>query len=553
MATQGIYYTPYQQTQQPYYIDKTRLENPINPNNTQVTFGNNPNLAPSEVKKDPVEDGKDDGSVGFLGALKNIGKGVLNFGKSLIGFDANGNWSLGSFLKNAAIAVGVGALCVLTAGTAVPALIAAGGVVLAGGSLAKGVYNVATAETDAEAEAAWQQVGSGVAATALAVTGAKAVAKGMHPEIKGSYNAVKTVFKDSGAAIKSTGSDLISASKGASGFRGKFDAVKGEVTDQWGEFSSTVSKNYNKIVYGSKGKVSNEAEQVGKELEEVRAEQAKITDHTSKQYQALEAKAAKLEAKQSGLQEINRQTSYDEASRIVEQTKADLKAKETELATAEGADKAKIQAEVDVLKSRAEAQQSALSRRTSEAQALRDKIDANNRKIESIRKSNNPDTAKIAELEAENRALAARQDFTIPTRESAQAARTAQNEARIAARKAERKFNETPYENRTLYENAMEEMIETQTAYRTAQAEAARIGGFDGKYGYYKNTASEVGRAIYNDPGAKWMTIYTAGKDHPVSSEARFLSFLTSEQKAAYKQMTTQQKEALLQQYGFAA
>ena len=102
MATQGIYYTPYQQTQQPYFeIDKMKAANPVitNYNNTPVTFGNNPNLVQSEVK-DAVKDGKDDGHIGFWKAAGHILKGVGKFFTGLV-TDENGNFSLGKSLKTA--------------------------------------------------------------------------------------------------------------------------------------------------------------------------------------------------------------------------------------------------------------------------------------------------------------------------------------------------------------------------------------------------------------------------------------------------------------------
>jgi len=528
-----------------------------------------------QAKLDNVADGKDDGSIGFLGALKNIGKGILNFGTSLLGFDADGNWSLGSFIKNAAIAVGIGAVCVLTAGTAVPAIIAAGGVALGGFSLAKGAVNVATAKTDAEAEAAWQQVGSGTAATALAVVGAKAVAKGMHAEeaaagefdgVSGTMNAVKTVFKDSGTAIKGSAEGIYEAASGASGVRGKFDAVKGEIGDQFGEFKATVESNYNKTVYGSKGKVANEAEQVGKEIEQVREQQSKITDTTSKEYKTLETKRAQLEAKKTGIEEINNKTSYRDAYETVENTKTKLKAKEAEAAkSTDPATKAQLQSEAEVLKARYKAQKSTLNRRSLEARALRDKIEANEAKMEKILESKNPNMEKYTKLKQQNAELAARQDFEIPTRTEAKAARTAQNEARISAKEAQKQLNNAQKEYE-LAENTETELAkyeellnsnrinaEAQAKYKAAQQEAAKIGNFEYKYGNYANTASEVGRSIYNDPGAKWMTIYAATDNSPVSSETRFLSLLSPEQRQYYNSLPTEQRQALIDQFKIAA
>ena len=84
--------------------------------------------------------GKDDGKIGFWKGLKSFGKGLLNFAGGLIGFDKNGNFSAGRLLKNVAIGAGVAAACVLTAGTALPAIIAGLGVATAGAGLVKSQY-----------------------------------------------------------------------------------------------------------------------------------------------------------------------------------------------------------------------------------------------------------------------------------------------------------------------------------------------------------------------------------------------------------------------------
>ena len=62
---------------------------------------------------------------------------------------------------------------VLTAGTAVPAIIAGAGVLTAATGVAKSAYKAHQAKTDAEAEAAWQSIGSGVTGIGLSVAGAK--------------------------------------------------------------------------------------------------------------------------------------------------------------------------------------------------------------------------------------------------------------------------------------------------------------------------------------------------------------------------------------------
>ncbi len=122
-------------------------------------------------------DGSDDGKIGILSVVSNVvkgaGKTVVNAVKGCF-TDSEGNFSLGKTLTT----IGVAALC-----TAIPALglaaCAIGGT-MGAIQIGKGVYNAATAETDAEAKEAWQNVGGGALTVGLSVTGAKA-----------SYNAVE--------------------------------------------------------------------------------------------------------------------------------------------------------------------------------------------------------------------------------------------------------------------------------------------------------------------------------------------------------------------------
>lgn len=143
-------------------------------------------------------DGKNDGKIGFFSAIGNIFKGaakmVVNTVKDIV---TNPAKLLG--------AVATAALCVVFP----PAgLVLAGiGIVSGGAKIASGVANAMGAKTDAEAKAAWQQVGEGGLTVGLSVAGAKASVKSMGAgsAIKGrlvdpSTGKVKltNVFKDGG-------------------------------------------------------------------------------------------------------------------------------------------------------------------------------------------------------------------------------------------------------------------------------------------------------------------------------------------------------------------
>ena len=121
--------------------------------------------------KDLVDDGKISGKKKFKNFLKGVGK----FFTGMV-CDENGKFSLKRTLTTIAVAAGATALCVATGGAATPFLVAAGGAIGAF-QTGKGIYKAATAKTDAEAELAWQSIGSGTTAVVTAIAGAKGAMK----------------------------------------------------------------------------------------------------------------------------------------------------------------------------------------------------------------------------------------------------------------------------------------------------------------------------------------------------------------------------------------
>ena len=121
-------------------------------------------------------DGKDDGKIGFFGAIGNIFKGA---GKTLVNgikgmfTDSSGNFSLGKTL----LSIGTAALCIAVPAVGVAAC--AVGAVAGGVQVAKGAIAASQATTDAEAKEAWQNIGGGTFTAAASVAGAKAGLKGM--------------------------------------------------------------------------------------------------------------------------------------------------------------------------------------------------------------------------------------------------------------------------------------------------------------------------------------------------------------------------------------
>lgn len=119
-------------------------------------------------------DGKDDGKIGFFSAvgnaIKGIGKTVVNGVKGMF-TGKDGKFSLGKTL----LSIGTAALCIAVPAVGVAACVVGGA--MGAIQVGKGVYNAATATTDAEAKMAWQDVGGGAFTVAASVVGAKAGVK----------------------------------------------------------------------------------------------------------------------------------------------------------------------------------------------------------------------------------------------------------------------------------------------------------------------------------------------------------------------------------------
>ena len=221
------YYNPYQKNmlEQTYYT-------PISQQN-QTLFGG----VETTAHRDNTADGKDDGSIGFGGALKNMAKGVLNFVTSPF-TDESGNFSLGKTLKSVAIAGAFVLGNALTGGALTPILLAGGA--LAGGiGAVKAGYNIATANTDAEAEAAWQSMGSSAATIAATVVGAKGYAKAQ------ASSAAEAEALASGATAEEAAQAGAQAAARYNGLSGAKNAVGRTFVDAGSNIKAGLSKGWN--------------------------------------------------------------------------------------------------------------------------------------------------------------------------------------------------------------------------------------------------------------------------------------------------------------------
>ena len=228
-------------------------------------------------------DGKDDGKIGFFEAigstLKGAVEGVVNGIKGCF-FDENGNFSLGNTLKTA---LTVGACFIPGVGPIIATGLCAYGAVKGGIGIAKGVAAAATAETDAEAKAAFESIGANGVATAASAVGLKA-----------SIGAV------SAGAKAATGS---SAFQNATTVGGKVaglakDAlagVKGYYGSAWGSATGTTAQKLGQVAKTTLKDTGSNAVAAAKAAKD--AVKNKVDKITGKSGTISEAKMAKLAEK----------------------------------------------------------------------------------------------------------------------------------------------------------------------------------------------------------------------------------------------------------------
>lgn len=566
--TAGIYNTNYNDYYNQYNLQNTGIQN----DNQNVSFTSNQDTELAQElakKKKKIE--KDDGSIGFGKAALNFAKGVGKFFTGMF-TDEKGNFSIGQTLKTAAIAVGVGAVTVLTAGTAVPAMIAAAGIGVSAIGMGKSIYDIATADTDAEAEAAWQSLGSNTTAGALAVAGAKAVAKGSaaNPSefdgIGGYAKATKQVFQDSGKAVSESFNGFKTAYKGAGeGITTKLGALKEEGIAQKNSFTGKVTENYNKAVYGTKGKIENEASKLDKEIADKQKQAKDIKDKKSPEYTKIKEEISTLKVKKAAIEEMNQKASWEEGNDIITKRNADLAQKKAELSKATtDAEKSRLNGEIETLETQIKVGKEVLARRTREAQYIQDQINSKQKTIDSINKQDKPDTAKIAKLNKEIKELRTAQEeqgFELPngvTKEQVKASNDNLAETKKQSTDATNKYNELNAESSTndrAYAQLEKAEQKANALKNKLEKEQSENDILNTKYNVqegtgYDHVAREIGTIAYENPAARWLTVGIAGRQFGNKSEyADLYSQLTAQEKAYFKSLPEEQKATILAQY----
>lgn len=177
-------------------------------NTVQTTSCNNDAFVSNS---DGCTDGKDDGKIGFFGAIgnaiKGVGKTIVNGVKGMF-TNKEGKFSLGKTL----LSIGTAALCIAVPAVGVAACVVGG--VMGAVQIGKGAVKAANAQTDAEAKAAWQDMGGGAFTVAASVVGAKAGVKAVK-STSTATNGLASLGKNAttGQKAAALGRDMISSTK----------------------------------------------------------------------------------------------------------------------------------------------------------------------------------------------------------------------------------------------------------------------------------------------------------------------------------------------------
>lgn len=200
------------------------INNAVNPHADKCFYSN------SNVSTDIVDfsqasantsckDGCDDGKISFGQKAKNFGKGCLRLITGQF-TDKNGKFSLKRTLCTLGVIAAGAVLTVATAGTAAAGFLACAGVVAGvvggGAGVVKGAIKASKANTDAEAEEAWQNIGTGTAAIGVAIAGSKGAMKVANKGVKYDGNclqATKDCFKFVGKSTKSGATGVMNSVK----------------------------------------------------------------------------------------------------------------------------------------------------------------------------------------------------------------------------------------------------------------------------------------------------------------------------------------------------
>lgn len=253
--------------------------------------------ATQKQKVTATEDGKDDGSISLWSKIKNIGKGAVKTVKGMF-CDENG-FSLKRTLTTVGVAAACAGLIVVTGGAATPFLVGAG-IAMGGANIVKGGIKAAAAQTDAQAEAAWQDIGGGTTEVALALTGAKAAVK---TAPKGNW--FTSSLRAGKECLVKTGKQAWQAVRHPQKtYRAASDFMKTEGKANWeAMFKSNKAKN-NKIAEIDK-KYAQEIEKLQSKQKQILDEITELNKDASKNAKKIDAKNKEYDALERSINEKN--------------------------------------------------------------------------------------------------------------------------------------------------------------------------------------------------------------------------------------------------------
>lgn len=405
-------------------------------------------------------DGKDDGKIGFWQGLKSFGKGILNFGKGLVGFDEKGNFSAGRLLKNVAIGAGIAAVCVLSAGTAVPAVIAGFGVAAATAGVVKSQYQFWTAKTDADAKAAMEGTGANAAALGLSLVGAKATMKSVPGVDASKYTGIKGTLRagwDSTTIGFQKGWSAVKA--GYNGYKaGGTQGLKYVAKKGWNENWNIIKTNWKNATKTTtvQEKQANRVAKYDEQINSLKEQVAETTDKVAKNKLNMEINTLKKQQAniENAFNEINGETKFADAQSRLNNLQKQIEIKKHNAEGIEGARaKALAEGKIARLEQQLEVYKDVISQKTTQARNIRAEID----RIQKIKpKDRTPEqTTKLAELRKQQSDL----KFELPKRNTSE-----------TLSKATDKSTKDVLEKREAYNKAKEEYAAAEKANKKFSA-----------------------------------------------------------------------------------
>ena len=150
--------------------------------------------------------------------FKNMGKGIVNIGRALIGYDENGKWDWKKALRNGLItAAAVGACFIPVVGPAIGYGLAAVGVGFGTVGVVKSSVELSKAKTDEEKDKAQQNLGANIFTAFTSAVG-----------LRGAGSAFRASTAASGTSAANSGSKLAAVGNFIKGTRNAYKNIKPE-------------------------------------------------------------------------------------------------------------------------------------------------------------------------------------------------------------------------------------------------------------------------------------------------------------------------------------